>query len=187
MAVKAYVNDQKLKFSGILTKLGLTPEQRKAFDAIQAEYEERTLDLAAQAQERHLAATDPDLAVQRQQLVQSQETEYQNLFGPAYAEWKQDNETLPEHLAMAQIAQLALSSAGAFAKNQVDQLAEIMAVNKRPGVQPSVAAGYDWDAIVDQATVILNQEQTEFFKTGVELLLAQSRMMAMTGKPVGQN
>ncbi|HWA08861.1 MAG TPA: hypothetical protein VG838_05270 [Opitutaceae bacterium] len=179
MDVKVYVDGQKLKFGAALARLGLTPEQRQKFDDIQAEYEEHFLDMAADAEERHLAVSDPVLTSQRRQLSLTQEAECQALFGPAYGQWKEETSAPPERGLVAQIAQKALSGAGALAESQVGPLTDIVVANKRPGVSSSLAAGYDWDAIVGQATVALSPEQAESFKTAIELVLAESQMSAM--------
>jgi hypothetical protein len=48
-----------------------------------------------------------------------------------------------------------------------------------------MAASYDWDAIAAQATAILNPEQDEGFKNGIEIFLAESRMRELAAKAAG--
>jgi hypothetical protein len=179
--IKAYVDSQRLKYG----KLGLTAEQLQKFDAIQAEYEGRVLDLAIETQAGHLAPNDPALAAKRQQIAQMQDAELQELFGPAYAQWKEDNIVPPERMLVAQVAQLALGGSGNFPDNEVGQLTSIVMTNRRPGTYPTMAASYDWDAIAAQATAILNPEQDEGFKNGIEIFLAESRMRELTAKAAG--
>jgi hypothetical protein len=177
--IKAYVAGQRLKYG----RLGLTSEQLQKFDAIQAEYEGRVLDLAMETQDGHLAPNDPALAAKRQQIAQMQDAELQRLFGPAYAQWKEDNVVPPERLLVAQVAQLSLGGAGIFPDNQIGQLTSIIVANKRAGTYATMAAAYDWDAIAAQATAVLNSEQDEGFKNGLEIFLAESRMREFTTKP----
>jgi hypothetical protein len=186
MAVTAYVDDQRLMFTGLLGKLGFTPEQMQRFDAIQADYVQGTLQAAALAEEQHLAANAPALAAMRRQADQARDAAYQTLFGPAYPQWIQENSTLPARQLVSQIAQQNFPGAGALSGSQADQLTGILAANtvKDPAnTRSGGSTNYDWDAVLLQASSVLKPEQLEGFKTGVELHLAQTYMSAIVSNP----
>ncbi len=172
-AIQAYVDDRRLAFGGLLKRLGLSTAQIERFDGIQAEYQNRMLDLAATASEQRLAPNSPEIGAQRAEIRKWEDGAYRDLFDTAYPQWISEVSNLGSRQVVNSIVQSTFSGSGALAGPQADQLTALLDHHK------SVENGrtqYDWEGIFRAATPLLSAEQLDGFKSGVEYYLANAQM-----------
>ena len=171
MQVQAFVSDQRLRFAGLLKRLGFTSEKLQAFDRIEGACQQVILD-----------HTQTEVA--RQQARQTRDAQLAELFGVHHDQWIDANRNQPARAIVARIVEQTFQSSGALTTAQADELTRIVAQHHIP---PAKEAGvtqprYDWDRIIADAGTILADRQKEAFVTAVEYRRASDKMSAMAAK-----
>jgi hypothetical protein len=164
LQVQAFVAEQRLRFGALLKRLGFGPEELEAFERIQNEYRQATLDDAVAEGER-------------QQAVQRRNAQLKELFGPAYDQWAEANRVHPARVVVDQIVQQTFQSSGALTSVQADELTRIIGAHRSQEGRGQVR--YDWDNIIADAGTILNAPQTEAFAAAIQFRRATEKMTAM--------
>jgi hypothetical protein len=164
LQVQAFVAAQRLRFGALLKRLGFGPEELQAFERIQNEYRQATIDDAVTEGER-------------QQAVQLRNARLKELLGPGYDQWVEANRVHPARVVVEQIVQQTFQSSGALTSVQADELTRIVGAHRSQEGRGQVR--YDWDNIIADAGRILNAPQTEAFTAAIQFRRATEKMTAM--------
>jgi hypothetical protein len=164
--VRAFVGDQRLRFSAMLKRLGFTPEKVQAFDRIQTEYQ-------------HAMTKDWPSAEAKLQATQTRDAQLRELFGADYHAWTAANLEQPVRSIVNQIVQQTFPSSGALTTAQADELTRIVGAHRSPADRGP--ARYDWDRIIADARGILDDRQSESFAAAIRFRRTTEQMTAMAG------
>lgn len=168
LQVQAYVSEQRLRFTALLTRLGFTAEKLQAFDRINEACQQAILE-------------ESQSEAARQQARATRDIRLQELFGPHYDDWLEANRHQPARALVAQIVQQTFQSSGALTTAQADELTRIVAGHR---LDPAAAgspgqSGYDWDRIISDSQTLLADRQQEDFIAAVEYRRASEKMSAL--------
>jgi hypothetical protein len=171
MQVQAFVSEQRLRFAALLKQLGFTAEKLQAFDRIQGDFQQVTLD-----------SSQSDAS--RQQVRQTRDAQLQELFGPAYDQWLDANRNQPARALVEQIVRQTFPGSGALTTIQAEELTRVVTQNRIPPSNPPAPgpARYDWDRIVTDARSILAERQLAVFESAIQFRRASEEMAAMVAK-----
>ncbi len=177
LSVQAYVGQLRMTFDGLLHRLGLTPDQLRSFDAVQSEYQQAMLDLAASMKEQGMA--DPKAAAGlRKQLTDARDAHLRELFGDSYRDWEEANRTQGARSNVRQLLQQSFEAGGPVDSAQSEKLIGILAKHQIP----KSGGRYDWAAIREETPQLLSGPQLEAFNSATSVKELSDRMTDLSAR-----
>lgn len=180
--LQAYLDQRRLVLAGALASIGATPAQRAQLDRIHADYQQKLMDSAVTAAEQGWPANDPRLAALRAQLGEDQNAQRAALFGAGDAALVEANRRQGIQQLANQIAAENLSGPGVLTPAAVSQLGQLMATHH---LDPATATakeeptGYDWTAILAEASQTFSPAQLAGLQTSVKYHRAEAQLNAL--------
>jgi hypothetical protein len=160
LSVQAYVSQLRMNFHGLLHRLGLTPGQLNSFDAIQAEYQQGMLDLAASMMDQGITAPKAAAGL-RKQLTDTRDARLRELLGDSYRDWVEANRTQGARSNVNQLLQQSFDAGGPVDGAQSEKLVAIVAKHQIP----KSGGRFDWTAIRAETAQVLSGPQLEAFNS----------------------
>lgn len=176
LRVQAFVGEERLKYTGLLHQLKLTPEQLRRFDEIAAEYQEAALDLVSTAKAQGIA-NPHDLAPLRRQVAETRDARLQELFGDNYEAWQEANRMQGAQATVDELLEQTFQSGGSLDPTQSQALVGI--VKRR--AESNATTGYDWDGIGSDAATVLSGPKLEALRTALTQRTLAEQMSAVEG------
>ncbi len=171
LQVQAFVSDQRLRYAGLLKRVGFTQEKLQVFDRILGSWQQVMLD-------------NPQSEAVRQHARETRDTQLKELFGSHYEQWVDANRNEPARAIVAEIVQKTFQGSGALTTAQAEELTRIVAQHRIPPPKApgGTSPGYDWDRIVSDAESLLADRQIDDFIAAIEYRRATDRMSAIAAK-----
>lgn len=174
LAVKQYAMQLRQHYAPFYRKMGFDAAKIAAFEAIEIDKYQLTLDMAAAARAKGLSLTDPSLKNIQYTDANDLEKRQQALIGEEGTRVLKDFlRNMDSRRGVSELASQLSYTASALTSDQSDRLTEIVAANtsvskSRSGMTSRSSSTVDWEKVQEEATTVLSAEQMGVFNTLVE-------------------